>query len=222
MDISGNSVGALQTPLDSTKGFGSSQRANNTLTEEQTSALGEIIAQYNPEGMTQEERRDMKAAIKDAGIPPSHEVRSALEDAGFQGPRQAGMGGPGGPPNIKQSMTDEESVAFDEILAQYDPEEMTRADYETLRDDIQAAGIEPSLEIRQTLEESGFNVQKGPPPPPPPQKVGESGLNGTSDLYQALIDAFSDSDDSAVDSLLSTLDAQNEADAKGNLFDRKG
>ncbi|BBD08147.1 hypothetical protein [Desulfovibrio ferrophilus] len=56
-------------------------------------------------------------------------------------------------------MTEEQKTTAEEILAKYDPENMTRDDMLAMRKEFHEAGIPRSRELQQMLQESGF---KGP------------------------------------------------------------
>ena len=72
------------------------------------------------------------------------------------------------------SLTDEQKDALEEILAKYDPENMSGEDMESLKTELQEAGIRPTREVGQIMNEAGFGPPSGvqgaggPPPGPPP------------------------------------------------------
>ena len=53
------------------------------LSEEQKSSLEEILAQYDPENMTEEERQALRSQLEEAGIPRSPATARILREAGF-------------------------------------------------------------------------------------------------------------------------------------------
>jgi len=57
-----------------------------SLTEEQKSTLGEILARYDPEKMTGEDRQALRAELIQAGIPRTGEAGRVLKEAGFMLP----------------------------------------------------------------------------------------------------------------------------------------
>ncbi len=82
------------------------------------------------------------------------------------------------PPPMRgaRPLTDDQRSQLQDILANYDPENMTAEDTRTMRDEIRATGIRPGRELKSALEEAGFEV--GPPPDGPPgQMAGPMGLN---------------------------------------------
>jgi hypothetical protein len=69
------------------------------------------------------------------------------------------------------SLTDDEKSTLEEILSKYDAEDMTEEDMQSMMDEIKDAGIRPGEDLKDALEEAGFEMKppSGPPPPPPPQ-----------------------------------------------------
>lgn len=129
------------------------------LTDEQKSAAEEILSQYDPGSLSDEDAESLRQDLRDAGIRPSRELRSLLEDAGFDaealrpqdpggpggpgnpgGPRGAG-GPPPGPPPQEGGTAGEALQTLAEILEDYDTENLTS---DNLR------------EIQQRLAEAGF------------------------------------------------------------------
>lgn len=53
------------------------------MTEDQKETLADILAKYDPENMTAEDRKNMKQDIVDAGIPKSRDAMEMLREAGF-------------------------------------------------------------------------------------------------------------------------------------------
>jgi hypothetical protein len=79
----------------------------------------------------------------------------------------AGMMPPPPPMGRTQSLTDDQKSQLTEILSNYDAENMTDTDIQSMRDEISSAGIRPGEELKSILEDSGFEVgppQGGPPP----------------------------------------------------------
>jgi alkanesulfonate monooxygenase SsuD/methylene tetrahydromethanopterin reductase-like flavin-dependent oxidoreductase (luciferase family) len=93
-----------------------------------------------------------------------------------------GMMPPPPPMGRGAALSDDQKTQLSEILDKYDPENMTDESIQSMRDEIKEAGIRPSAELKNILEDSGFEVgppQGGPPPmgmqgankPTPPQFV---------------------------------------------------
>ncbi len=53
------------------------------LTEDQKSTLEEILDQYDPENMTEEDRRSLRAQLREADIPRCAETGRMLREAGL-------------------------------------------------------------------------------------------------------------------------------------------
>lgn len=97
----------------------------------------------------------------------------------------AGMAPPPPPPmGAGQTLTDEQKSQLQEILDQYDSENITDEEMKSMLDEIKEAGIAPGEDLKNALEEAGFELkppQGGPPPmgingamgarPAPPQFV---------------------------------------------------
>lgn len=73
------------------------QQQSVQMTDEQKEQFQEIIANYNPENMTSEDMESLREAFESAGIAPSQELKTLMEEAGFAPPSGAGgqppMGG---------------------------------------------------------------------------------------------------------------------------------
>lgn len=89
----------------------------------------------------------------------------------------AGMAGMAPPPRMGagQTFTDEQKSNLEEILAQYDSEDITDEEMRSMLDEIKEAGIGPGEDLKNALEEAGFELkppqggQGGPP---------QMGMNG--------------------------------------------
>lgn len=55
-----------------------------TLTQSMKRRAAEIIARFSPAEDSLQSRREMKAALTDAGLKPGHDLRQVLRQAGFQ------------------------------------------------------------------------------------------------------------------------------------------
>lgn len=63
-------------------------------------------------------------------------------------------------------LSDEQKTTMEEILSQYDAENMTKEDMESIRQELEDAGIPRSKESMQMMRAAGFG------PPPKPQGAG--------------------------------------------------
>lgn len=64
-------------------------------------------------------------------------------------------------------LTDDQKTKLEEILAKYDPNNMTDESAKAMMDEIKAAGIGPSREFGQIMNEAGFKPPEKPEGPPP-------------------------------------------------------
>ena len=66
-----------------------------TLTEEERARLEEILAKYDPENMSDEEKQALMEELKSSGIPRCRETFQAIKGAGFELPKPPqGQAGP--------------------------------------------------------------------------------------------------------------------------------
>ena len=99
-----NAISGINPSMISGLGSSPWMEQGQALTDDQKSQLQEIAAKYDPESMTREDVASMMAEIQEAGIRPGEDMKSILEEAGFElqppqgGAPPKGMGGPGGPP----------------------------------------------------------------------------------------------------------------------------
>ena len=133
----------------------------------------------------------------------------------------AGMMPPPPPMGRSQALTDDQKTQLTEILSNYDPANMTDSDVQSMRDEINNAGIRPGEELKSILEDSGFEVgppQGGPPPmgaqganrPAPPQFV--------QDFIEKAVSGEVTKDDVAA--FLEMIQSQNQ-DSTGLLVDEQ-
>lgn len=74
-----------------------------------------------------------------------------------------------------QKLTDDQKSKLQEILAKYDSESATDEEIKSMLDEIKETGIRPSEDLKNTLQEAGFELkppQGGPPP------MGPNGATG--------------------------------------------
>lgn len=115
------------------------------LTDEQKTAAEEILAQYDPENVSEEDAEEIRQQLRDAGIAPSRDLKALLEEAGFDAeqfrPQGPGGGPEGAPPPPPPELTEEQVQTLASIFETYDAESLSE-------DDLQ--------EIQQKLQEAGF------------------------------------------------------------------
>jgi hypothetical protein len=100
---------------------------DNQLTEEQKTIVEEILTNYDPGNMTEEDYKAMFKEFREAGIKPSGDLREMIETAGFEMPEPPdgkrppmGMDGQGQPPRYIMEFMEEVqtgNVTEDDILA---------------------------------------------------------------------------------------------------------
>ena len=74
-----------------------------------------------------------------------------------------------------ETLTESQKEKLDEILAKYDPEDLSAEDAKTIFDAMHEAGIQPSKAVKETVEAAGFDLEKYKPERPagpPPQMSG--------------------------------------------------
>lgn len=65
------------------------------------------------------------------------------------------------PPNIqKVSLTTDQVELISDTLAEFDPDNLTEADAATIVERFNEAGIQPTRELAQAMDEAGFNARK--------------------------------------------------------------
>lgn len=92
------------------------------------------------------------------------------------------------------SLTEEQKKTLQDIIAKYDPENMTSEDTKSMMDEIKEAGIKPSKEFGEIMNTAGFKPPErpsGPPPSgPPPSETQESSTD--NDLTSQLLDLLNE------------------------------
>ena len=114
----------------------------------QKALFQEIMVKYDAKNFSQTDFEAMGEELRQAGIGRTSEVKSMLEDAGFNidqytkgGP--AGMqGGPGsGPGPVRGSINAQALQSFQEILGNYNLTNMSSEDQENLMTDLTSSGL---------------------------------------------------------------------------------
>ncbi len=76
--------------------------------------------------------------------------------------------------STNSSLTEEQKTTLEEILSKYDASSMTDEEVKKMMDEIRAAGIRPSKEFGEIMNEAGFKPPEKPQGPPP-----ENSASGT-------------------------------------------
>lgn len=105
------------------------------------------------------------------------------------------------------SLSDEQQSAIADVLAKYDPDNVSESDAQDIVSSIKELGISPGKGLAQAMQASGFDAKsigdaagvKGDRPPPPPQGGGQMGSKGSVDTealsaLQLLMDQYQDSE----------------------------
>ena len=121
------------------------------LTSAQKSTVQDILSNYDPENITEEDAQEIFAAFEEAGISPMKGMKEAVEEAGFDAEdlrTKAGIEGPppppAGPPPAEQtsSSIDIEALqTLQSILDGYDLTALSEEDQQSLTEQLLSAGL---------------------------------------------------------------------------------
>ena len=110
----------------------SSSSKSSSLTSDQTDLISSVLSNYDSSNLTEEDAQAIVSAFEDAGITPSSELESAMEELGFSaqevgqlagvGPRGGGGGMPPPPSNDEVSSI---SSLLDSLLSTEEDEDGT-------------------------------------------------------------------------------------------------
>lgn len=115
--------------------FASNQ--SEALTDEQKEKLEEILSNYDPTNMTEDDKKTLMDELKSSGIKPSEEVKSIIEDAGFD------MEPPQGPPPSDGENQVSRPGFIQEAIDKYNAGELTEEDLQELMEKLQESGEPP-------------------------------------------------------------------------------
>jgi len=101
-------------------------------------------------------------------------------------------------PQPSQPLTDEQKETVKSILSNYDSSNMTTVNIESMKADLNEAGIKPSEGLKGIMEAAGFEVPEKPGPqgakgggrPKPPEFSKLMEKLGNSDIYEEEIQSF--------------------------------
>lgn len=117
------------------------------LTDEEKQTIQDILASYDLDSITEEDAKEIFQAFKDAGITPTAGMKEAIEEAGFDAEelRKMGMsqgaGAPPPPPQQSSGIDTDLLQSLQDILNQYDLENLTSEDKTSLVSALQDAGL---------------------------------------------------------------------------------
>lgn len=136
--------------FDITAGLSRGSGFSAKLSEEQKSAAEEILAQYDPDSLSDDDVDAIKQQLRDAGVGPSRDLKDLLQEAGFdaeqfkpKGPdgSAGGPGGPGGPPPPPAGLSEDSLKTLASIFEAYDAENLTEDDLTEIQQKLIDAGI---------------------------------------------------------------------------------
>ena len=116
-----------------------SSGSSSSLTSSQLETISSVLAEYDTDNLSESDAQSIVAAFKEAGIEPSSELMSAMEEAGFDaqevgtlagvGPQGGGQGGMPPPPpedevssisslldTLLSTEEDESSTSFEDVM----------------------------------------------------------------------------------------------------------
>ncbi len=110
---------------------------------------------------------------------------------------------------VNYKMTDEQKSQFSEIIANYDSENMTKEDMESLRSELESAGIKPGDDLKGLMDEAGFKPPEKPQGNRPPQ--GANSGSALPDYMQDFANKFKSgtATDEDLETLMSFVQSQN-------------
>jgi hypothetical protein len=142
--------------VSSIQGMGSmmgmdSMRQTQSLTDEQKQKIADILSQYDPDNVSEDDAKAIFQAFKDAGITPAKGMKEAIESAGFdaddlrtKGMPEQGKMPPPPPPSSSDSSKGVNLSALQslqDILSQYDLTDMSDDDKTQLTQQLQQSGL---------------------------------------------------------------------------------
>jgi hypothetical protein len=120
------------------------------LTDDQKSKIADILSQYDPENITEEQAKEIFAKFREAGIQPARGMKEAIEGAGFDAEnlRSLGMpsgpgegGGPPPPPPQAQGIDSQGLQLLQSILSKYDLNNLSSDQEKDLLAQLNGAGF---------------------------------------------------------------------------------
>ena len=139
--------------VDSIQGLGSMQgmmppMQSAELTDEQKSTVDEILSQYDPENITEDDAKSIFEQLREAGIRPTKGLKDAITDAGFDAEELRSMSmpdqppqGSGGPQQSSSSVSVSALQSLQSILSQYDLTNLSSDQESDLMTQLSNAGL---------------------------------------------------------------------------------
>ena len=124
----------------------------------------------------------------------------------------------------QETLTDEQKAKLEEILAKYDPENLSDEDRKAMMDEMRAAGLPRSRETFQMLKDAGFQPPKPPTGQGMPAGLGQTTSSGDTDMRSQLMDMIEKLKSGTLSEkdFLSQITqwGRNLSTSTGNLFDQ--
>ena len=119
------------------------------LTDDQIQTITDILSQYDPDNVSDEDAKAIFQAFEDAGITPAKGMKEAIEAAGFdaedlrsRGMSEDGMMPPPPPPEDANGSINLSALqSLQEILNQYDLTNLSDSDQESLLSQLEDSGL---------------------------------------------------------------------------------
>jgi hypothetical protein len=145
--------------VSSIQGYGSIQAASmggmrpqgTSLTDDQKQTIADILSEYDPENITEEDAQEIFQKFKDAGITPARGMKEAIEAAGFDAEDLRAKGMPEGqqppPPPPPDKTRGSGSVnlnalqSLQSILSEYDLSSISEDEQSELLTRLNQAGL---------------------------------------------------------------------------------
>ena len=141
--------------MDSISGLGSFQMMQTNrmgmhkdvaLTDDQKSSVEDILSNYDPENLAEEDAQEIFDAFRKAGIQPGDSLKETVEAAGFDldqfKPERANDAPPPPPPSSNSSKVNVSSLqSLQTILSQFDLSNLSAEDEDSLISQFQEAGL---------------------------------------------------------------------------------
>lgn len=127
-------------------------------------------------------------------------------------------------PRENYKMSDEEKTQVKSLLEQYDTENMTEEDTQSLFEEIKSLGVKPGEDLKTMMEDAGVKPPKPPQGGGKPPQGGSSKEVSTKDNMPSYLSEFvskaqsGDISDDDLNTILNTLQ-QNGYGTNGNIFD---
>jgi hypothetical protein len=121
------------------------------------------------------------------------------------------------------TLTDDQKETLQDILAKYDSDNMTADSMKEMMDEIKNAGIKPSKEFGQIMNDAGFKPPEKPQGPPPEDSTSSTSDSTTlPDYLQDFItkEESGTVNQSDIDSLIQSLKSSGKM-TEGVLVDQK-